>query len=171
MTRQLKSLGKNVEKLAIIDTYVGDRCESVKETFSAGVKRTLRKLLFYANFMTKYPHNSILRVKREIHSVQSKVFKPNDNTIQKFFSYDSEVNRSYEIAYTTYKLQPMNIEIGLLKAKERGYYLDEPNHFGWREFALKGVKTFEVSGNHHTCFNEVNSIKLAKALEEFISSS
>lgn len=49
-----------------------------------------------------------------------------------------------------YSMTPQNIEVELFRAEEKLSYIDESIFKGWEKFALKGVNTHKIPGNHDT---------------------
>ena len=71
-------------------------------------------------------------------------------------------------AYQKYDLQPDDIEVILFRAKDQMFYIRDPEFLGWKEFALKGVKVYEVAGNHLSMF-ETDPKTIATTLQENIN--
>jgi thioesterase domain-containing protein len=49
---------------------------------------------------------------------------------------------------------PFNNFVFLFKAKKRLYYVNDFKYLGWRKYAKKGVKVFEVPGDHITMLQQ-----------------
>ena len=71
-------------------------------------------------------------------------------------------------AYQKYDIQPDDIAVILFKAKDQMFYIRDPEFLGWKEFALRGVKIYEVAGNHLSIFEE-DPKHIATILQENIN--
>jgi thioesterase domain-containing protein len=72
-------------------------------------------------------------------------------------------------AYGHYLLRPLDIQVDLFKAKEQMFYLHDPAFYGWDKFALGGVVTHEIGGNHLTLFDEPHGREVATVIAKRIS--
>ncbi|WP_146186476.1 hypothetical protein [Pedobacter sp. HMWF019] len=72
-------------------------------------------------------------------------------------------------ALRNYKVSPIDNYIYLFKAKTRPYFVDDFKYLGWRKYTVKGVKVFEVTGDHDTMFKAPNVEELAQVLQEALN--
>lgn len=56
-------------------------------------------------------------------------------------------------------------KVHLFRAKERIYFVNDFHYLGWRHYALKGVKVYEVPGDHKTMLLHPNAKEFARALQ------
>jgi len=70
-----------------------------------------------------------------------------------------------EIAHRNYRLAPQPVAVHLFRCTEHTYYLNDPEHLGWREFAQGGVQIHEVPGNHFNLFAAPHDAACARVLQ------
>ncbi|NRF38223.1 non-ribosomal peptide synthetase [Pedobacter foliorum] len=167
MARKLLKMGKEIKMLGIMDTYVGSRSLNMTSVGKL-YKKTLRqfnKLLFFSKQFTTNP--------TEVYNYQSVVIKDKVQNLigmevkddNEAFSYHKEVNKSYDIAYENYVMEPLDIQVDLFRVKKRIYFLDDPVYLGWNKFAKKGVNIHEVPGDHKTFLFPPNDKEFAEIFE------
>jgi len=71
-----------------------------------------------------------------------------------------------EIACARYIIEPYSLKIDLIKAEQRLYYVDDPKHLGWGSYALNGITTYDVPGDHEDMFHSPNDMILAETLQK-----
>jgi thioesterase domain-containing protein len=60
----------------------------------------------------------------------------------------------------------MDIAITLFRVEKRLYYLDDPVYLGWDKIALKGVKIYDIPGDHKTFLEPPNDEKFAAIIQQ-----
>lgn len=164
MAVQLKALGKEVAMTAIIDTDIvtefADKKNPVKEFF--------KKIGFHTTFLLKYPANVKDRIYRELNIKQKKALEDQNQSQNDYFIELARLSGKYKSAYHEYVFRPSSTSIHLFRAKERGYYLPDGEHYGWTPVAKDGVYTYDIPGNHATCFTEPNVAGFAQTLQRAI---
>jgi len=73
-----------------------------------------------------------------------------------------EIKNKRERAFAHYTIEPFNDEVILIKAQISVHYVDQGRYLGWEHYATKGVKLYEVPGDHF-------SILLPPYVQEFAS--
>lgn len=172
IARRLIELGKKVETLAILDTNCSNRNNNNSRFARIGRKivRQFRKSIFIVDNFIHKPQQTLNYqrqfIKKKLYKKQSPTDLSND-----FFSYDPEINRSYRVAKSIYKMTPLNINVLLFKTKERMYFIDDAKYYGWRRYALEGVKVHRVPGDHKTFLFEPNVKEFSSLLQLAIDSN
>lgn len=151
MARQLIDMGKKVDMLGIFDTFVSDEMMlTASERRQRKIIRQFRKLPFFAKTLMKYPSDFLAYQWNSARHRLKQLFSGGYVVHDEFFSYDREINRSYSIAYRSYEIKPLNIQVDLFRTKKRIYFLDDLEYLGWDKFAKKGVRIHEIDGDHKT---------------------
>ena len=168
MARQLKAMGKEVQFLAVMDTYAGNNQEiENKVTHIANkIKRQFRKVPFFTKSFISDPGEAlkyqVVVVKKRLTKLTSPgIIIPKDT----FTDYEAEVLRTYDRALAKYTLAPLDVKMILFRVKKRLYFLDDLVTLGWDKFALKGVTVHEVPGDHKTFLFPPNSEQFAHIMQ------
>ncbi|TXE12887.1 amino acid adenylation domain-containing protein [Seonamhaeicola algicola] len=153
MAKQLKSKGKNVETLALFDSYVYPHYY-----YNKSFKKNMIKKLYsicQLIYMCVDMFSSIKKFKRRwgllkiMYSgfiLRFKYGKEKQYQIQ--FNRTSKIDEYHQKAYANYKITPENIKIDLFRATENIYFAHDFNLLGWKKIALNGIKKHKVAGNH-----------------------
>jgi amino acid adenylation domain-containing protein len=80
--------------------------------------------------------------------------------------YLRQVHRANLRADKNYKPKPYSGKLVLFKAKHQTFYHQDPDHYGWDEYALGGLQVHEIPGEHSRIFAPPNDKYFAKVLEE-----
>lgn len=148
MARQLIEMGKEVSLLAMLDTS----CDII-DTDQSKIKNTLKinsrqfhRLFFYTKSLLTHPIKMLRYLKREIvNSVPNLINKDNE-----LFLYEDEINKCYSIAFKNYKMKPLAVKVDLFKVKNRVYFIEDEEYYGWKKHALNGVEVHNIQGEHNT---------------------
>jgi thioesterase domain-containing protein/acyl carrier protein len=172
MAKQLKAMGKSVLMLSLFDAVAKD--EWTNGGSASGFNKKLKKIGYNLSLLMRDPAKA-LEYKTHVLKMQLEqkkgrlrtAFRNNKtNEIEEgYIPYGSKVYDKSIEAYEKYVLQPLDIEVDLFKAKEQMFYLNDPEYYGWDKFALGGVITHEIGGNHLTLFDEPNGKAVAKAMK------
>jgi len=167
MAKQLRSMGKEVRMLAILDTYAGNRDPSEKSTtrLLRKIIRQFRKLAFFSRSFIHNPGEIISYQAVVLGSKIRSLFAHGYKVDKEFFTYEQEVNHSYEIAYNNYRMTPTDIEVDLFRVKKRINYIDDRIYMGWNNYA-RGVRVHEVPGDHKTFLFPPNDAEFAAILQK-----
>lgn len=173
MEKQLRLAGKEVKLLGIFDT----NAENIFYNKSWSVKlpkkiiRQFPKFYWELKSLIKTP-SSVLKYQRHIFSKKIEELL-NWLGLQKETEAESGITVQMKLiskrnaaALRNYEISPIDNYIYLFKAKTRPYFVDDFKYLGWRKYARKGVKVFEVTGDHDTMFRAPNVEELAQVLQK-----
>jgi thioesterase domain-containing protein/acyl carrier protein len=171
MAKQLKAMGKTINMLGIFDTAVD--ISPKPKTFLAKSAKKLRDAYIYVRFnlqlLRKEPvqvlHYRFVNRKYKLKRLLSKYRMIRELSGQeKYLKYSARINRKHDIAYKNYELTPYDGTVDLFRVAHRMYHLDDPEYFGWKPLALKGLKVHDVPGDHSTFLLSPNVEKFAEVL-------
>lgn len=167
MARQLMALGKEVKFLGIIDTNVStDEPHGLFAELMVKFKRQFRKIPFFFHSFLKYPKEAIeyqiTMTRRRVNQFRLN-YRENDTV--NFNDYEMEIYNNYEIAYSNYKLLPIDLKIDLFRVSKRLYYLDDRIFLGWSKLTTVGVEIHEIPGDHRTYLYPPNDQGFARILQ------
>lgn len=171
MRNQLELLGKKVKMLAIFDTNAVETVIHQKWHISLlfKLKKQIPKFLWILKSLYTRPaatinYQTFLLLK--FAKTSAKTFirsdKANSST---FYSQLEKINKKQWDAFQNYSLNPFNDIVFLFRAKYRIYYVNDFKYLGWQKYAQKGVKVYEVPGDHRTMLLPPNAKEFARALQ------
>ncbi|MBK9015697.1 MAG: hypothetical protein IPM82_17425 [Saprospiraceae bacterium] len=173
MAKQLKAMGKQVLMLSLFDAVAKN--EWASNGTSGGINKKLKKIGYNLSLLMKDPAKTfeykthVLKMQFEHKKGKLKTaFRNNQtNEIEEgYIPYGSKVYEKSLEAYDKYTLQPLDIQVDLFKAKEQMFYLNDPVNYGWDKFALGGVVTHDIEGNHLTLFDEPHGRQVAEVMKQ-----
>ncbi|MHB1177485.1 MAG: amino acid adenylation domain-containing protein [Daejeonella sp.] len=171
MRNQLELMGKTVKMLAIFDTNAVDPDHYRKwphnlwnKIKSQGPKfKWILGSLFSRPLTTiNYQSFLLLRAARTAVNRLTGLRTIDPNT---FYTRLDKINAKHLYAFQNYALAPFNDTVHLFRAKERIYFVNDFQYLGWRKYAQKGVKIYEVPGDHKTMLLHPNAKEFARALQ------
>ena len=176
MARQLRTQGKIVTILMLIDTYVFPKYyfsnTFVKKVSS--VYYVLGKICFAINkiFVSKAVFNARLKsvknlMRRLVVRGNHQVNETNES-LNIFNASLSELDRTQDFALDTYTITPQDIEIDLFVAQDNVYFKHDKKYYGWKNIALGGINKHAIPGNHGTMFSPPFDKELAKILQNVL---
>ncbi|MGI4022615.1 MAG: non-ribosomal peptide synthetase [Janthinobacterium lividum] len=177
MARQLRLMGKEVKMLGMIDTNAEDHLSDKSIFYKVFIKifRQFKKLVWIIlSLFTQpkttitYQFNFVLKKIKAI-AVYLGILKEETVTTDKYMLEVKQISEQHDIAYYNYKVEPFDGTIDLFRAKERIYYIDDFKFLGWKKYASKGVKIYEVPGDHKTLFDSPNDKEFATALQDCLN--
>ncbi|HEY0666522.1 MAG TPA: amino acid adenylation domain-containing protein, partial [Sphingobacteriaceae bacterium] len=167
MRKQLEAMGKEVKMLAIFDTNAVDADHYRVLT---KIKRQFPKLIWFIRSLFKHPGSTLsyqaFLLRKNIKNISAKVMGTPKAEANDFYSRLEEINRKHWRAFRKYNLTPFNDLVYLFRARERIYFVDDFKYLGWNKFAKKGVRVYDVSGDHRTMLLPPHAKKFASALQE-----
>ncbi|QQL49087.1 non-ribosomal peptide synthetase [Mucilaginibacter ginkgonis] len=172
MARQLKLRGKEVAMLGMFDSNIlpKDWQLPIFERMKKKLTRQILKVPFRIGTLFTHPVEALKYLSvysagkaRNILSRFGVKFNPNPDNLP---VYMLDIIGKLETAYRNYKLQPLDIELILFKARIRMFYVDEGKYLGWKKYALKGIRVYNVPGDHKDMFNPPNDKQLATVLQK-----
>ncbi len=175
MAKQLKTMGREVNMLAIFDTNADHSPQLGDWTLKMGRKfrRQFPKFRFILRSFKKYPAETIayqisFLKNKFIHTlISAGIVKKKDST-EEHLDFSDKINYKHNIAFEKYKLEPYDGSIDLFRVKSRMYFLDDPVYLGWKPYALQGINIHEISGDHKTFLLAPNVKELSRLLGQII---
>jgi amino acid adenylation domain-containing protein len=174
MVRQLQGMGKDVKILLLFDTnlqYPTHQYALGKKLYEKS-KRQMRKANYYFGSFFKQPVSTVQYLRTS--AIKKKdVFLSKMGALKTFNpenlpDFMREIAGKLRYALNNYEVKPYDIKIDLFKAEIRANYIDDREFLGWRKYALKGVVTHEVPGDHKDMFSSPNDQIIAKALQKLL---
>src|SRR3546814_14454797 len=68
------------------------------------------------------------------------------------FGYLNKIDKINTEAKRRYVMQPINIEIDVIRAKTQRFHAKDMQYLGWRAYAKNGEKVNSIDGDHHQIF-------------------
>lgn len=177
MERHLTALGKEVKMLGILDTDA-ENCfynKPLRTIFKRKIRRQLPKLLWMIKSFFKHPSitvnyqlNQFLKKLRETGYSLGLIKKPK---LDEVYTRIQLINQKHQAAFKAYHIIPFNNFVYLFKAKKRVYFVDDFKYLGWKKYAKKGVKVFDVPGDHETMLHQPNVIEFGRTLQNALDNS
>ena len=173
MAAQLQAEQKEVPLLALFDAVA--KYEWAGSGNNSNLKKKFKKLGFNMSLLLNNPtkafeyKSSVLKMQfQHLKGKLTMAYRNNQtNEIEEgYIPFGKAVYEKSMDAYEKYVLRPLQIHVDLFKAKEQMFYLHDPAHYGWDQFALHGITAHEIEGNHLTLFDEPHGKEVAEALGE-----
>jgi amino acid adenylation domain-containing protein len=176
MARQFQEMGKEVRTLAMFDTYAEQSAYHLSPA-----QRLYRRLHWV---VTKVGFTSWLLLREPARTIRF-----NSEALQWFFirlraklspgpSSEKQEARLqadpiriqgvHNHARHVYRLRPQPVAIDLFRARQRTFYMSDPVYMGWGEFALNGVRTYDIPGEHNHIFSPPNAREFARTLQDVL---
>ncbi len=176
MAKQLEVMGKQVNMLAIFDTYADNSAhfDDWLLKMSKKFRRQFPKFKFILQSFLKNPGKTIAYQLGLVNYKVNRLLAPT-GLVEKQLDEDEhlehsdKINQKHDIAFEKYKMSPYNGTIDLFRVKSRMYYLDDPIYLGWKPFALQGLNIHEISGDHKTFLLSPNVQELARLLRGILN--
>lgn len=170
MAKQLKEAGKNVELLFMIDTNVQESFQVAIDNVIRKAERQWDKLVFRIGSFYRHPLANIDYLS-QIYRQQANRFLTRLGIRNRYQrtqlpGYMQNVADKLEAACARYIISAYHIKIDLIKAEQRFYYIDDPKYLGWGSYALDGIITYDVPGDHEDMFSPPNDMFLAETLQK-----
>ncbi len=173
MLKYMQELGKDVRMLAIFDTNA-ENTEYNKgffEKLPRKLGRQIPKFRFITGQFLKDPHTiyqyqlGLLKKKLFAKSVKE---KPASEMAGLDLKLD-KINQCHIRAFKNYFLNPFDGFVYVFKAQTRIYFVDDFKFLGWKKYARKGVKVYDVPGDHKTMFLPPNVAEFGRKLQEALN--
>lgn len=167
IARQISITGRSVSKLIVIDAQIcGSRKSPNDPTLS---RRRCNKIKFIMSSFFKYPIQS---GRHHIKKFANKLKLTDYNEAYPDMPDEIENKELLTVHYRLFtKHQPkqINLDINLIRSKERVYFLNDGKTYGWKQYTTKQVRAWNTSGSHFTCFNHPNVESMARCLRAILS--
>ena len=174
MRKQLELMNKEVKVLAIIDTYA-DHTDDFVFLFPKKMKRHLKKWLnrfvsFIGNPAKTIQQQRGIRLEDKQYRYDAiKLAKESGD--KDYYKLMKNIRNIYYTAYQKSQLLPFNGFVYLFRANTCIHYTADKQYLGWRKYALKGVKEYEIPGDHRTMLLKPNVEEFARALQDVLDNS
>ncbi|MDB5005792.1 MAG: amino acid adenylation protein [Mucilaginibacter sp.] len=171
MEKLLTEMGKEVKMLALFDTN-SENCfynKGFKVTFRKKIKRQLPKLFYVLKSTIKNP-KTFYKYNFTLFSTNLKIALQKYGLVKEAKGEDIYkrillVNEKYNKAFKNYSIAPVNNTIHLFKAERQTYFVDDFKYLGWDKFAKRGVKVFEIPGDHNSMLKQPHVAAFGHALQ------
>ena len=177
MRRQLELMGKKVKMLAIFDTNAvqSDHYRKWPHNLWNKVKNQGPKFKWIMESLLSRPGPTIqyqsFLLSRAIKTAVSKLTGLKTSESNTFYTRVDKITEKHLYAFQNYEMKPFDDTVHLFRAKERIYFVNDFQYLGWRRYALKGVKVYEVPGDHKTMLLNPNAQEFARALQKALDNS
>ncbi|MGB4400870.1 MAG: amino acid adenylation domain-containing protein [Daejeonella sp.] len=171
MRNQLEAMGKEVKMLAIFDTNAVDSEKYRKwpNNLWNKIKNQGPKFLWIMESLFSKPATTIkyqsFLLNRAVKTAVSKLTGIKTMDPNTFYTRLDKITEKHLYAFQNYTLRPFNDTVHLFRAKERIYFVNDFHYLGWRKYAQKGVKIYEVPGDHKTMLLDPHAREFARALQ------
>jgi amino acid adenylation domain-containing protein len=171
MVKQLKAMGKEVKLLAMFDTnlqYPTHQYPLQKKIIVKGI-RQFKKIAFRIYTIFTQPVEAFKFIET-FYGIRFRLFFQKLGFFKDYHpdnlpDFMQEIAEKQNTAFYNYEVKPANVRITIFKAKIRMYFVDDPKSLGWGDYALEGVETHEVPGDHKDMFGAAHAKTLAKILQ------
>ncbi len=171
MRNQLEAMGKEVKMLAIFDTNAVDSEKYRKWPYNLWnkIQNQGPKFLWIMESLISKPATTIkyqsFLLSRAVKTAVSKLTGIRTMDPNTFYTRLDKITEKHLYAFQNYTLRPFNDTVHLFRAKERIYFVSDFHYLGWRKYAQKGVKIYEVPGDHKTMLLDPHAREFARALQ------
>jgi len=170
ISRQLMDAGKTVAFFGIIDAHTGyiNIPESGAKIIAKKIIRQFRKIPFIIKTLIEYPAEAFQYQKMMIKGKIPGLKVESNANAEVYTPHESEINNTYARVIQSYGIKPLDISISLFRAKKKLYFIDDSKYMGWKKYALKGMKLYDVPGDHKTFIEPPNSETFVEILQKAI---
>ncbi|HWZ03570.1 MAG TPA: thioesterase domain-containing protein, partial [Mucilaginibacter sp.] len=171
MATQFKALGKEVNMLALFDTYVYN--STFYDPLPLKIRKKAKFNLFslihffkFSNGVKNTVAEKVILLKRKLLGHYWSLRYKDDQNRPGFFGYAYKIDKYNLDALKRYKFKPQDIAVEVFKAETRTFYVEDKVNMGWKPYALKGVNIHDIPGEHNTIFKAPNDKKFAGVLQQ-----
>jgi len=169
--RQLELTGREVKLLAMIDTNA-DHTDNFIVLLPKKLKRHISK---WANFSISFLANpkKTIQDQRNI-NLENEPYRydaiklAKESGDKEYYHLLKQIRSIYNKAYENSLTTPFDDFVYLFRAKVCVHYTHDKKFLGWRKFALKGVKDYEIPGNHRTILLKPNVQEFGRILQKVL---
>ncbi len=173
MASQLIGEGKKIKRLIMLDTDV-ELAYFYKSAFRkklAILENTARRMFFTFNQMSKNWGNFKFYLNRKKDKLLKKYIILEDGRTKEQQLIDrhiAKLERKNNALMSKYNILPQQIEIDLLRAEKKNYFLHDPLYLGWKHLALNGLNVHDVPGDHLEMISPPNDEVAAHILQNIL---
>jgi thioesterase domain-containing protein/acyl carrier protein len=166
MARHLELMNKKVKMLAIFDTNAEDtQPKKWHVILPKKIKRYMPKFLGGTKSLTRHLADI---ADQKLTAVVDKLGLSRKPESKEFYRLLNKIQEKHEYALNNYRLTPFNGFVYLFRANTCIHYTDDTKYLGWKKYALKGVKEFEISGEHSSMLLPPNVTEFAEFLQNVL---
>ncbi|MBB2148032.1 non-ribosomal peptide synthetase [Pedobacter gandavensis] len=175
MAKQFASLGKELKMLGIFDTDAENvfYAKSWRVKLPRKIKRQFPKLLWIFKSFLKDPSSTLNYqynlFTKGLRKLIYRVGLRKDPKKEGVYSQINAINQKHQEAFKAYNLEPFNNFVYLFKAKNRVYFVDDIKSLSWNKYAIKGVKVYDVPGDHATMLHDPHAQEFGQKLQEALN--
>ena len=172
MAKQLKASGKKVSMLSVFDTVIKQKLTEEDASLTDKVSSFGKKIAWNLKDLVNNPKGNLdyrkFVYRRRFNYWRSKLFQNGKNGLIDNNTLEAMINKTNFEAWNNYKITPYDGDLYLFRAKDRRFYIEDFEFFGWRPFILGKINTLDVPGDHLNLFNPPNGETLAKILQQLL---
>lgn len=175
MERQLTALGKEVKMLGIFDTDAENSifAKSWKVNLPKKIMRQFPKFIWIIQSFIKSPSTTFNYQYgwfiKKINKLGQRLGILKQPGVDGIYNQIRVISQKHHKAFEAYDILPFNNFIYLFKAKSRINFVGDAKYFGWGKYARKGVKVFNVPGDHVTMLQPPNVSEFGKILQDALN--
>jgi amino acid adenylation domain-containing protein len=176
MEKQLTAMGKEVRLLAIFDTNAENALYNKAWYIKLPIrlKQQLPKLAWIMRSAIREPGTTIRYqfnyFKKQLMKIAGKLrLVKQEEAGEDLYVQINEISQQHVEAFKSYHMVPFNNFVYLFRAARRLYFVNDFKYLGWRKYARKGVKVFEVPGDHITMLQQPNVPQFGAILQEALN--
>jgi hypothetical protein len=169
--------GSNILPLTDVDTDA-ENCfynKPLRLNYRKKIMRQFPKLLWLIKSFIKHPSTTlnyqIMLFLKKLRKTGYSLGLIKKRKLDDVYTRIQLINQKHQAAFKAYDLIPFNNSVYLFKAKKRVYFVDDFKYLGWQKYAQKGVKVFEVPGDHATMLQQPNVCEFGKTLQNALDNS
>jgi len=167
MARILQEMNKELKILVIFDS---DAEENLKKDWRKVLpkkfKRYLPGFLGGTHSFTKQVR-SIMN--QQMNSLSKKLGMSKETAeSEAYYALLDRIQDKLLKGYNEFRLTPLEVEVHLFKARICVHFVDDTAYLNWRKYALKGVKTYTVGGDHLGMMVSPNVNELGAILQKVL---
>ncbi len=170
--RQLELSGRKLSLLAMIDTNA-DHTEDFIALLPKKIKRHVGRWL---NFITSFvsdpkkaieDQRNIILEERNYRYDAIKLAKESGDA--EYYKLLKNIRTIYYKAYEKSRITPFDDTVHLFRASTCVHYTNDLKYLGWEKYALRGVKEYEIPGDHRTMLLKPNVDEFARVLQQVLN--
>jgi amino acid adenylation domain-containing protein len=168
MARQLMAAGKQVKFLGMFDTYA-ENSDYYQPWLRKNINRSLelvKRFLYSLVVLKNHPREAFWwKLQSLRRATIERLRYSTAEQYERINGHPYKLGVVNALAQRKFRLQPQAIAVHVFRSQERLYYMKDSTHLGWTEFALGGVKTYDLPGNHFHMFAPPHDAECAQILQ------
>lgn len=168
MARQLTAAGKRVKFLGMFDTYA-DQSDDDQPWMRKKLNRSIQLLKRVLHNLAMLKNNPRQALYWKLKTLKRATLERLQYTVaeqyERINGHPYKLGVMNALAQRKFRLQPQDIAVHVFRSRERLYYMDDFTHLGWTNFALGGIKTYDLPGNHFHMFAPPHDAECAHILQ------